>query len=163
MHMTIGIITFGENKPIARDVAKGILADMLGEGNQPFDYGNETGKTVSVKGDIGRRIISRCMRATTAEFLQSIKNVRRHLEQFTDKQLATSELIVGTGEDELDSTGMAKFWMYKAGQYKGNTIYLYDNDGEGIRTREHLTNALRQWSKPVKGQKVYVTPFDVNY
>jgi hypothetical protein len=160
--MQIGIITYGESKPIAREVAENILNDMIGETHYPFDYGSTIGKTVSVKGDYGRKIISGCMKATIREFLYNIKNVRKLLDRFSDKELASCEYI-SRQEDSTNSTGMTRFWMFKSGQYKGDTIYLYDNDGEGIRTREGLNSVLNQWGEPVKGQKVYVTPFDVHY
>jgi len=162
MHMQIGIITYGNNKPEAREAAKNILNNMTGEDGQPFDYGQVIGKTVSAKGDIGRHIISRCMQATTKEFLYNMGNVRRLLGEFTDKQLASHDYL-SSEKEPTDSTGMTKFWMFKAGQYKGSSVFLYDSDGEGIRTREGLKNVLSQWGKPVEGKKVYVTPFDVHY
>lgn len=164
MHMYIGVITYGKNKQIAREAAKDIVNNMCDETGYAFDGNSVMGKTVSVKGDIGRKLISRCMRATIREFLYALKKVRTALDRYTDKQLASSERIYPEeGGDMVESTGMARYWMYRAGSYKGSAIYLYDSDGEGIRTREHLKNVLNQWDKPTNGFKVYVTPFDVHY
>ena len=64
---------------------------------------------------------------------------------------------------------MFRYWCYVAGAYTGSSIWLYDNDGEGIRSREHLKNVLNKWadskttsSETYEGLKVFVVPADVH-
>ena len=41
---------------------------------------------------------------------------------------------------------------------------MYDSDGEGIKSRDHLNNVLTKWGniKPTD-EKVFVVPADVHY
>jgi len=160
MHVIIGMITYGKNKDIARKIAINIAEAMIGEGNLPFDYGDVSSETISLENDAGMEVVNLCMESTVADFIYNMQNVRRHLASFTDEELATNEYLAC--KDAI-SSGMARYWMYKAGQYKGDSIYLYDNDGEGIRTKENLQKVLSQWDKPVQGQKVFVTTYNMHF
>ena len=64
---------------------------------------------------------------------------------------------------------MPRYQFQCIGQSGGSGIWLYDNDGSGIRTRHHLDNALTKWpdldytSEEYKGLDVWVVPADVHY
>jgi hypothetical protein len=163
MHSFIGIITYGQNIGEARDKAKKLSDAMIGEVAYPFDYGGTSGETMLFSSQKGVKLVGQAMEATKKHFLYAINMVREHLEKFTNEDIAKSENIVYDEKDTTYNTGMARHWMFKAGQYKGGEICLYDNDGEGIRTPEHLDRVLKQWDKPVSGEKIYVTPFNMHF
>ena len=52
-------------------------------------------------------------------------------------------------------------YCFQFGQYEGTQIYLYGNDGEGIRNEKTLKNVLNKWdSKDYEDLDVFVVPCD---
>jgi len=60
-----------------------------------------------------------------------------------------------------------RFQFYEIGTHRGPTIWLYDNDREGIRTKNHLKNVLAKWPdqnrNEYKDLEVWVIPADMHY
>lgn len=179
MHMVIRVLSYGENKKDALSKAKNILDGLCGEDGQPFDYYttfDDNTSQVSGKarwGEIpciceadskeGKKLIDDGMQYTKEAFLENIKIARKVLKEKTDKQIF---------ENSDWDKDMIKYRFHCLGAYRGANIFLYDQDGEGIRDPKHLENILKKWSciyekegkqNPYQDKKLYVIPADVHY
>lgn len=177
MHQIIYAITYAKSKEEALDCAEEIFTKLC-EDQYPFDYYtlfNENdapasgkarwGEMISVtlaNSKEGKKLVNDGMKATRSSFYNNIKEVRSRLEKYTDKELF----------NEKDNDGMFKYYMHCAGSYEGHEIFLYDNDGAGIRNEKTLRNVLNKWDclykkeksgNPHKNLNVYVIPCDVHY
>jgi hypothetical protein len=83
-------------------------------------------------------------------FKESIGKIKEGIKKYNMKELF----------EEKDY--WFKYFCHCAGQYQGSNVWLYDNDGEGIRDKKHLVNALNKWGKKDK-RKIYVIPADVHH
>lgn len=197
MHQVIRIIVYAEDKINAREKAETILEhNLVGENGEPFSYGtffDDDSSTMSGKarwGNLpsvvladskeGKKLINDGMKFTKNEFLENLKKVREFIEKYSDEELFEGEnldsrkLIIKELSDkkEKDDISMAKYYFLCIGQYTGSHIYLYDNDGSGIRDNKHLKNVLEKWNSlydkegkesPYKNLKIFVIPIDVHY
>jgi len=194
MHRIIRALVYSENKEEALDKAKVIFERLCGEG-KAFDYYrmfNEERSSVSGKGRWGNRtpvvlasskegkkLIDEVMKYTKDSFMENIKKVREGLINYTDEELFEEVILTDktkviqrlNGKTELN-LDMIRDYCYCVGQYNGNNIFLYDNDGEGIRNNERLNNVLSKWEtlyedkgepNPYKDLKIFVVPADVHY
>jgi hypothetical protein len=168
MHMGIAIITYGEDADEATEKAKDI-ADMLCEKQDPFDYhadypptndgelsGMNFSKSLPVADVRVKTILNNFMEYTKDDFLNYVEKVRTAMNGKTAEELW-----------ELKDD-MWRFYAYEVGKYKGSSIHIYDNDGEGIRNDAHLQNALDKWQtagygKNYEGMNVYVYFQDVHF
>jgi len=189
MHRIIRALVYSENKEEALDKAKVIFERLCGEG-KAFDYYrmfNEERSSVSGKGRWGNRtpvvlasskegkkLIDEVMKYTKDSFMENIKKVREGLINYTDEELFEEVILTDktkviqrlNGKTELN-LDMIRDYCYCVGQYNGNNIFLYDNDGEGIRNNERLNNVLSKWEtlyedkgepNPYKDLKIFVVP-----
>ena len=177
MHMVIRAIVYAENKEDALDNARDIFDKLCERGT--FDYFtmfDEEGSCVSGRGrwgnltpvakvtsPEGKELIDEGWEATVREFKSAMKEIRKIIAQFTDEEIMEEKTV-----KEKDFF-MPRYQFYCIGQYDGSGIWLYDNDGSGIRTRHHLDNALTKWpdldhtSEEYKGLEVWIVPADVHY
>lgn len=177
MHMIIRAVVYAASYKEALEKGKVIFKRLTEEG-APFDYFvtfDEEGSVVSGKGRwgnlpavslvtsrMGQKLIRNGMKWTKESFIRSLQTLRKVLGEKTDEEIF---------EDELDDA-MFRYRCYNAGQYEGSEIYLYDNDGSGIRTPKHLEDTLNKWQclyeeqgkkSPYKDLGVYVVPADVHF
>ena len=198
MHMVICCLVYAPNKEEALTKAKGVLDRLCGEHDEPFDcyttFDNE-GSPVSGKGrwgnlpavvradsPEGKKFIDEGMKATRDEFMENMRRIRRGLDNMTDDDLFSEELVSHDARakkvfdpkpDAFDyNPRMIKHLMHSAGQYVGPEIFLYDNDGSGIRSPKHLKDVLNKWptlydgsgkENPYKFFHTWVIPADVHY
>ncbi len=160
---------------------------LVGE-DKSFDYGvffDEEGSGVAGKsrwGKIppvvladskeGKKLIAVGMKATKDEFMRCIKEVRQSINYYSDEELFeekildTKKKILNALDDKKPdnfSISMFKYYCSCLGQYVGTNIWLYDNDGEGIRNNKHLKDVLNKWgTDEYKNLKVFVLPIDVH-
>lgn len=188
--MVIRVLVFAEDEEEALDEAKGVYENLCGE-DCPFDYyttfdedgygvsgkdrWGEMPPAVKVCGDLGspkcdqcserfkcyttqmNEMIEEAMQKTKQEFLEHLGYIKKYLTTHNDDQLFE--------EDDF------KYHCHSAGQYQGPNVWLYDQDGEGIRDHEHLRNVLSKWacnnegepSPDYKDKNVYIVPADVHY
>lgn len=196
MHQIIRAIVYAQDKEEALSKAKNIFDGMCGEENYPFDYSttfDEEGSTVSGKGrwgnitpvtlatsKEGKKLIDDGMKFTKDGFMENIKNIRKLINKYSDDELFYEEVIDTKkkvvnkleGNEGNDGLDMFKYDCYGIGQYKGSNIYLYDQDGEGIRDNKHLKDVLSKWeclyekagkTNPNRYENIYVVPADVHY
>ena len=64
----------------------------------------------------------------------------------------------------LNNDPMLQYDFFSIGDYNGASCWLYDDDGQGIKNRDHLNNTLNKWNDDeLKGLDVYIVPADVHY
>lgn len=200
MHEVIRAIVYPHNEKEALDRARDIFENLCGRRGQPFDYfvlfdedSPMSGKNrwgnlpVVARADSpeGRKLISDGMQYTRDEFMENMAQIREALLVLSDEELFTEELrpssIAARAFDEATNRkkfsftylpGMIKHFMYHAGEYIGPSIYLYDDNGSGIKTPEHLSGVLSKWKclyedqgkeNPYKDLDIFVVPADVHY
>jgi len=169
MHQVITVIVYAENKNEALDKAKTIF-ERLCENQYPFDYfttfdedgigtsgkdrwGNLPAVTLAISKK-GKELIEQGIKFTKDEFMENLKIIRKLLKKKTDKELFEKD----------GGVEMFRFSCYQIGRHRGSSVWLYDNDGEGITDPEHLKNVLKKWNdKSYRGLKIYVVPADVHY
>lgn len=106
----------------------------------------------------GKKLIDEGMEYTKQEFVRGLNYIRDAVKDFTDEELFNDKKVQVHG-----MKGMFRYFCHCVGQYVGSDIYLYDNDGSGIRSDNDLKNALEQYGHPKKDIKVYIVPADVHY
>jgi hypothetical protein len=174
MHSIIRILVFAKNKDAALDKAESILERLCGD-DKPFDYytlfrkndnSPVSGKSrwgnlpAAARADSpkGKRLIDEGMKFTRDSFMRNLKTIREGLANFSDDELFEEKLNPqAITQREFDiATGqmshrwqydpqMIKHYMYCCGRYEGPDIFLYDQDGVGIRTPSHLNDVLNKW------------------
>jgi len=193
MHMLIKVLVFARDEEGALNEAKRILENLCGDGRffdyyTTFDedgYGmsgkdrwGEMAPAVKVCTSLGSSKCNQCpdrfkcyttkmneaiedimqtMQKTKRSFLEHLKQIKKYLATHSDDQLFE--------EDDF------KYQCYSVGQYEGPSVWLYDQDGEGITSYRHLHNVLNKWAcnnngKPspeYKDKDLYVVPADVHW
>jgi hypothetical protein len=175
MHMVIRAIVYADDEEEALERAREIF-ERLTENSRPFDYFkmfDEPGSSVSGRGrwgelpacveassKEGKKLIKEGMKYTRDEFMRDVKIVRKALKDRTDLQLFNSRY----------DKEMVRYRFYCLGQDKGASVWLYDNDGEGIQEGSHLRDVLSKWKTLHKGKenpylfkRVWVVPADVHF
>lgn len=186
MHMVIKVLVFADDEEDAINEAGCVLDKLCGDG-QTFDYYNtfdegyaterwgELPTVIKVCGDLGSEKCDKCderfkcytakmntmleeaMNSTKQAFLENLGKIKNYLTTHTDDQLFEEDWF--------------KFVCHQAGQYEGSCVWLYDQDGAGIRDNEHLQHVMSRWAcnnndKPqldLKHKTIYVVPADVHY
>ena len=163
---------------------------------KPFDYGtffDEDGMGVAgssrwgnmpsislANSKEGKKLITDGMKFTRDTFMERLKSVREMIgfysdeELFKEKIMDTKKKILESLKDKnsiLNDVSMFKYSCSCLGEYVGGNIYVYGNDGEGIRNDEELKRVLNKWKcvyedegkeNPYKDLNIYVTPIDVH-
>lgn len=166
MHMVIRAVVFATGRMEALAVAKKVFNYLVEErafdryttfetdGTQMSGAGR-WGKmryAARVSSPEGKKMLNEGFRNTKKAFAKNITRIRKHINK------PIPDLLEGKADD------MFKHYLYLAGQYKGDSIWLYDHDGEGIRDTTHLNNVLKRWNSPVYADKeVWIVPADVHY
>ncbi len=186
-HQVIRIICYAISPEEARAKAEEILNNNLVGEDKPFDYGTFFDEERSVSGKSrwgnitpvcladskeGKKLIDDGMKSTKNCFMDTIRSVRKMIDFYSDEELFEEEvkdtkkkIILSLNDKENDGLrfiSLFRYYCYCVGQYVGTEIFLYDQDGEGIRDTKHLKNALDKWgAEKYKGLKIWVIPIDV--
>ena len=168
MHMSIRAIVYAKTAEAAKAHATEIFDSLCGEGNT-FDYFTVMGKPLLADSKAGKEIIDGGMEATQRDFLYFMTKVREALAKYSDMELFEEQ--ANSPDNTGGSLGMVKHYMHSAGEYKGTTIWMYDDSGEGIRSRKDLYGALSMHAdsyqdvgikNPQQDNKVWVVMADVH-
>ena len=168
MHMIIRNIVYANSKGEALGKAKNNM-DHLCQGQYPFDYydtfdeggtsywGDRLQPVSHITTIEGRKLVVDGWKATLRDMRENIRKIK----ELTEGKRIT-EIMRNIRKDWL------QYHFKSVGDYQGESVWLYDNDGEGIKDRDHLNNALSKWKdhdfhKDYKDKKVYVVPADVHY
>ena len=164
MHMIIRNIVYANSGSEAISKARNNM-DNLCEGQYPFDYydtfdnggtsywGDRLQPVSEISTAEGRKLVVDGWRNTLRDMRWHLQEIRRLTEYKTDL-----EIMLSLKEDQL------QYHYYSVGMYQGSGVWLYDSDGEGIKSRGHLNSVLNKWdAKNLQDQKVFVVPADVHY
>ena len=199
MHQIIRLIVYGKDEKEAREQAEIILNENLAGEDKPFDYGtffdDETVKAsgkarwgnlpaiVLANSKEGKKLIDDGMKFTKENFKERLKEVKELIDSYSEDELF-EEIVTNLKTkilDKLDDNKgdfrlrMFKYYCHCLGQYKGSEVFLYSNDGEGIKDSKHLKNVLTKWKSiygveekegkknPYKNLKVWCIPVDVHH
>ncbi len=182
MHMTIVAIAYATDKTRALSKAEDVFERLVR--NEVFDeftlldkegfaaspsWPSRWGKhpmVVMASSKDGKRLIEEQWQATKRAFAEAITMVREGINNYTDDELFTDKVAVD------GMPGMFRYWCSLVGRTAGQNIFLYDDDAEGIRTEDHLANALNKWRclhedegkiNPNADKEVWVVPADVHF
>jgi hypothetical protein len=137
----------------------------------------------------GKQLIADGMAFTKQEFMNHIYQVRKWIETHTDEELyegidddcTICDILKAQDKGKLYPTphifmGHSMFkpvanWM---GAYDGSNVFLYDNEGSGIRTPDDLESVLTKYRciyeegnppkpNPYKDDLIWVCPADVHH
>jgi len=164
MHMIIRNIVYANSEKEALSVAENNFQNLC-EGQRPFDYydmfdnggssywGDKYPAVANIKSKMGRKMVVDGWSAT----LRDMRYHLRKIKEATEGKKVT-EIMRDIRKDWL------QYHFKSAGDYYGESVWLYDGDGEGIKDREHLDNVLNKWgNKHYKDLNVYIVPADVHY
>jgi hypothetical protein len=108
------------------------------------------------------------------ELINHLNHIRKGLGEYTNEDFwevdkkKEDKIRLKNNNACLDIDGI-KHYMYSVGKYSGPNVWLYDQDGEGIRDMHHLTNVLERWKSLSNGgkdyinKKLYIVPADVHF
>lgn len=167
MHMTIRAIVYADSREEAISSAERIFQELT-ENEKPFDYyslGNRDGSQADAfraSSIEGKKLIERGMELTIRDFKHGLEEIRKHI----DKPL---EVLM---EDGPETNHLWRYHCYQLGRYRGPAVWMYDQDGEGIRDPAHLEHVLTKWCclhedkgqpNPYDSLEIWVVPADVHH
>jgi len=134
MHETIGLIVYAHNAKEALAKRRKIMEQLAcKECQHPFDYWAPEeidGNPQLVSTPWATAKITELMDTTKKCFL---------------RQLRTLRSMMGLTDEQIFLDNDFRFAAYKVGQYTGPDIYLYTDEGEGIREPGTLKDVLEKW------------------
>jgi hypothetical protein len=170
MHMTIGLIVYAKTKQDAINQAQNNLENLTGDGGA-FDYGEVYPKEAAKAASrAGKKLIADCWKNTKADFMDHMAKIRRCIALYTDEELMEQRPSGGQPKD-MDLT-LARHHMRQVGEHRGPAVWLYNDNGEGIRTEGNLKNTLDKYAclyedrgcvNPKAALDVWIIPVCVHY
>lgn len=153
MHMGISALVFANSEEEALSKAETVFERLVENGNY-FDYykilNGQEDMPIAIRADSaeGKKIIQDSMNATKFDFMSNIKIIRELLESHTDEMLFSEKQNLFEDQGKGSEVDMFRHYCYCIGEYRGPNVWLYDQDGEGIRTKKHLEHVLSKWGSP---------------
>lgn len=184
MHLMIRAMVYAKNEKQAVGKATGIF-EQLTDGQKPFDYYSlydggtpseteeldlrkETPTAVPYAHPNGKQLVDTAFEYTKQQFAENVAKLKALLSEYSaDELMEDRDLTLARHKYPVDF----RHTCNKLGQYVGNEVRLYDQDGEGIRDQRHLTNVIEKWKcldkrgekNPYEGLDLWVVPADVHY
>ncbi len=176
MHMIIRAIVYAEDSLEAVEKAESIF-ERLTDGEKPFDYYGlfEKGdyakdrwghfKSVyNLNEKDGIRLVEEGWEHTVRDMEEYFKKGKAYLNK-----CKTVHDILNPKKTDFC---MGRWYLGKLGSCEGSSVWLYDNDGSGITTREHLDDTISKWKclyedhdkkNPYADLDLWVVPADVHF
>jgi len=126
----------------------------------------------------GLKFVMDGMKAIKREFNQNLKTVRAYLTTYGDEELFKEKKRKSTNLDQVEidanelsivnNVSMFRYYCHCLGQYRGSEIWLYDQEGSGLRTPFDLWRVLEHNERsgiadPRSDMPLWVIPFDVHF
>lgn len=140
MQQKISVIVYADNEKAAVYEAK-LIFDKLTQKNIFTGYTTPLEATLADLKN-GKKTIREGMKNTKRIFIENIAELRMALRLYNNEYLFKNNFI----KDKDGKTFQPRYAAILIGQRQGPAIYLYDHEGEGIRTPKHLKNALTKWA-----------------
>ncbi len=131
--MKIGIIVYEEDVERATQKATDILTELC-------DHCHDALLCMKADSKKGQEFIKDRMATQERSFKNNLTSLRKHLENYTNDEL-WNQRYADAAVDCIEMHHRA----WQVGQYAGSSIYLYDDDGEGIQEPTHPKNVLEKW------------------
>lgn len=128
-----------------------VTADMDGRGVAGTDRWGDYPAAVRANSVEGRVLVEYGWASTVVEYDRALDEVEEFLEGYDRSAL---------WEDEATHTRYS-YPFHEVGQLQGSATYLYDQYGQGIRSRGHLDRVLA--NEHGYDGDLYVAPADVHY
>jgi len=171
MHMLSGIFVYAEDEKGALERAREVLEEGLVGDYREFDYYREFGAVMRADSPSGRKFIEERMEWRRKEVVRALKTIMEFLKDLGAEDAA--DIIMRRGETYAAALALSseplfnaifefEFACYRIGRFRGPSIWLYDEDAEGIKDYQHLKDALRKWNKK-DDLNVYIVPVDVHF
>lgn len=146
MHYLVRMIVEAENEQDAHDEAF-TIADQLVE-SQEFDYFVEVGgrwdecwKPVKLSSKAGLEAVQSTMKDQKAEFIESMKKVRKMVSQYSDEQIFNEEF------EKVEGEYLSRYYFSKASGYHGDACQLYATGYCEITSQRELNHYLEDSEK----------------
>jgi len=162
MHMVIRVIVYASSQKEALEKGKKVLTQLCEE--EKFDYyatfdkeglvvaGKDRWGNLPVAAKLsskeGKKLISEGFCAMRRNFYHYLNKIREYLKENSNKQI-------------FEDPTWFRFYCYCLGQYQGSEVWLYNDDGEGIRNTTELKWALNP--KGISKENIWIVPADVHY
>jgi len=181
MHMVIRALVAAKDEQEALEKAREIFEDLVEQ--EVFDYFVTFDEDTPVAGrrrwgnlpvvaeydsKEGKALVEEGMKYTWDEFKEHITEVRKILNEFTDRELfeetpklekAVKDKLMGNRET-FTKLLMFSYHLKESARYPGPSVFLYMEHGEPITNRTSLKRAI-EWLR--QRGKIYVVPADVHY
>lgn len=160
MHLVIYALVDASTEDEALAGGKSAFTQLVGSRYAPFDYYvtfEQEGTIVAGKarwGDLpiaakldssdGQELLEVAWTATEREFERNLKKVRDGLSDLDDEEI-------------MQGTDLVRYCCHALGAYRGPSVRLYTEHGEGIRDAAHLESMLERLETP------WIVPADVHY
>jgi hypothetical protein len=162
MHMLIRAIVYANSKIEAKDKATAIFERLVEKGD--FDYyslatSNRSRWYVDIElasSKNGKMLIRNGMSATKSDMVQALDEIRKIVTTQNNETIWRSQR----------DRNMFQHQCHIVGQYSGNYVYVYDDDGAGIKTPGHLRSVLTKWqhqTNQYQHKDIYVVCADVHW
>ena len=186
MHQVIRAIVYAKDKEGAMDQAKEIFDGLVersifdyyvtfdeeGHGVSGKDRWGELPVCAKANSEEGKKLIEDGMKYTKDDFMENIKKIHACMSKYSDEELfeGGKELFAG-GEGRRGDIMLFRYYCNHVGQYEGTSIWLYNNDSEGIQTEKELNDTLGKYASiyddngkknPYADDTVWVVPADVH-
>ena len=175
MHKVIRIIVYANSKEEALERAKETLEQYLVGEEKPFDYYTTF--------DIPKKSAPMSGRARWGNLPPAVKLMSKKGIELLDKAWEWTVEEFKEHLEELIKIGKECNWDFRKlmednwfkyhalclGEEKGWGVWVFDEDGNGIKSLEHLKNVIEKWKSvlgeenPYKDKEVWIVPVDVHY
>ena len=168
MHQIILCIVYAEDEEEALERAKKIFDEVINEGE--YDYYSTFDDTMAVQRWGKIKPVMEIMEKEAIELLNEIWEA-----YIDDLKRALTNIKTSLNKnsfDELIEDREFRHECYIVGAYSGAYVRIYDNEGEGIRTLDHLRDAIEKWknlyekeevTNPYENLKVFIVPADAHF
>jgi len=160
--MVIRVIVYASSKEEALEKGKKVFTQLCEEKN--FDYYTTFDKEGLVvagkdkKGNLpvvaklsskeGKKLISKGFCPMRKNFYYYLNKIRKCLQEKSNKQL-------------FEDSFLFRYYCHCLGQYSGTEIWLYNNDGKGIKNARELKLALNP--EGISKENIWIVPANVYF
>ena len=171
MHMLICAIVYARDEEEALERGETIFESLVERGifdyfDSPKERWGDVPAVVNIEHPDAKKLINDAMDKMWRNFKENITVVRKLLDAYTDEEIFEERAKVEkiSSQEGFDPIRIARYYFLCVGRYEGPDVFLYDDDGEGIRTHEHLKNVLNKWDdEKYKDLDIWVVPADVHF
>ncbi|MBC7219284.1 MAG: hypothetical protein H5T49_04040 [Hadesarchaea archaeon] len=183
MHMLIAAIVEATDETDALNVAKRVFDDLVDA--RKFDYYNtfddedarsrwgELPAAANIKSRDGKQLLQELMNATKAELFENLATIRGFLQEYSDDDvwdggdfnvLSTEKKVYrtlksGGKKGFAESVRDFRYCCLNVGRHSGPSVYVYDENGNGIRDLTELKYILEAKHE----DKLWIVPADVHF